>query len=160
MITIENGRAAEGEDGMYGENSKGKNWVKSSTWWWMSSYDHTPWKAPDPVRSLKLSQGWLGKYCGRGLHGNSKCCSFCQISTFFLQFLNVIHHAFLLLSSLTHTYTHTLSLFVCAHTSLYLSSLLLISKKNLYTFTVVAQISPASVTHHLPSVIWLAFTFS
>lgn len=41
-----------------------------------SSYGHTHQKAPDPVRSPKLSWWWRRQYCGGGPHGNTTCCSF------------------------------------------------------------------------------------
>ncbi len=41
-----------------------------------SSYGHTHQKAPDPVRSPKLSWGWRSQYCGGAPHGNTACCSF------------------------------------------------------------------------------------
>ena len=40
-------------------------------------YGHTHQKAPDPVRSPKLSWWWRSQYCGGGPHGNTACCIFC-----------------------------------------------------------------------------------
>ena len=34
-------------------------------------------KAPDPVRSPKLSMLWRCQYCGGRPRGNTSCCSFC-----------------------------------------------------------------------------------
>jgi hypothetical protein len=50
------------------------------------SYGHTHQKAPDPVRSPKLSWCWRSQYYGGGPHGNTACCSFCLFLFFFCRF--------------------------------------------------------------------------
>ena len=49
------------------------------------SYGHTTQKAPDPVRSPKLSCVWQSQYCGGGPHGNTLCCNFFYFSKVYKQ---------------------------------------------------------------------------